>query len=199
MRRFCIQLIETEPQLALIAEEKSPTRISLRGVSAKNCSDMEVSMKRNIIRRVVFLILCIIWMGIIFYMSSKSGDDSSGMSHGLVNFVTGIFPFLKVIPFEILNFLIRKGAHFTEYGLFALWIIGFLWTFDAVRDRYVALGVAAVGFCAFYAATDEVHQGFVSGRSPKFTDVIIDSSGALTFSIICLVIMYVIKRKTSRS
>ena len=44
MRRFCIQLIETEPQLALIAEEKSPAQISLRGVSAINCSDLEVSM-----------------------------------------------------------------------------------------------------------------------------------------------------------
>ena len=43
MCRFCIQLIETEPQLALIAEEKSPARISLRGVSAINCSDKEVS------------------------------------------------------------------------------------------------------------------------------------------------------------
>ena len=44
MRRFCIQLIEKEPQLALIAEEKSPTRISLRGVSTINCSDMEINM-----------------------------------------------------------------------------------------------------------------------------------------------------------
>ena len=47
MRRFFIQLIETEPQLALIAEEKSPARISLRGVSAIYCSDMEVIMKKG--------------------------------------------------------------------------------------------------------------------------------------------------------
>ena len=49
MRRFFIRLIETEPQLALIAEEKSPTRISLRGVSAINCSDMEVIMTKKIL------------------------------------------------------------------------------------------------------------------------------------------------------
>ena len=42
-----IRLLETEPQLALIAEEKSPTRISLRGVSTINCSDIEVSMQQE--------------------------------------------------------------------------------------------------------------------------------------------------------
>ena len=42
-----IRLLETEPQLALIAEEKSPTRISLRGVYTINCSDIEVSMQQE--------------------------------------------------------------------------------------------------------------------------------------------------------
>ena len=42
-----IRLLETEPQLALIAEEKSPTRISLRGVPTINCSDIEVSMQQE--------------------------------------------------------------------------------------------------------------------------------------------------------
>ena len=53
MRRFCIQLIETEPQLALIAEEKSPTRICHRGVSAINCSDMEVSMEHSYVDNII--------------------------------------------------------------------------------------------------------------------------------------------------
>ena len=30
-----------------------------------------------------------------------------------------------------------------------------------------------------YAATDEVHQVFVPGRSAEFTDVLLDSLGAL--------------------
>ena len=33
--------------------------------------------------------------------------------------------------------------------------------------------------CIGYAITDELHQAFVPGRTPKLLDVLIDSSGAL--------------------
>ena len=32
--------------------------------------------------------------------------------------------------------------------------------------------------CIGYAITDELHQAFVPGRTPKLLDVLIDSSGA---------------------
>ena len=75
-----------------------------------------------------------------------------------------------------LNYLIRKCAHFLAYlvlgiiVLFAMRRIGFsgkkgiLWT---------------LLICISYAITDELHQGFVPGRTPKLMDVVIDSSGAL--------------------
>ena len=31
-----------------------------------------------------------------------------------------------------------------------------------------------------YAVTDEIHQGFVPGRNPQFTDLLIDAAGAAT-------------------
>ena len=37
---------------------------------------------------------------------------------------------------------------------------------------------AAWLLCTCYAATDEFHQIFVPGRTPKVTDVMIDSAGA---------------------
>ena len=33
--------------------------------------------------------------------------------------------------------------------------------------------------CIGYATTDELHQAFVPGRTPKLTDILIDSSGAM--------------------
>ncbi|MFP3514028.1 VanZ family protein, partial [Peribacillus sp. SIMBA_075] len=36
----------------------------------------------------------------------------------------------------------------------------------------------AFAFSAFYAATDEVHQLFIPGRSGEARDVLIDSTGA---------------------
>ena len=42
---------------------------------------------------------------------------------------------------------------------------------------------------AAYAATDEVHQLFVDGRSGSFVDVCIDSAGAF-LGVLCLAIFF---------
>jgi VanZ family protein len=64
--------------------------------------------------------------------------------------------------------ILRKAAHMTEYGL--LW---FLW-WRALGFRH--RGAAAVIALA-YAATDEYHQHFVSGRHGTPVDVLIDAAG----------------------
>jgi VanZ family protein len=62
--------------------------------------------------------------------------------------------------------VLRKGAHITEYA-----ILGAL-LFRALGRELPAL---AVGIA--YAATDEVHQHFVSGRHSSPFDVAFDASG----------------------
>jgi VanZ family protein len=66
------------------------------------------------------------------------------------------------------DFVLRKAAHMTEYGL--LW---FLW--------YRALGFrslwTAVAITVAYAATDEFHQTYVAGRHGTPVDVLIDCVG----------------------
>src|SRR5689334_4621785 len=64
--------------------------------------------------------------------------------------------------------ILRKGAHMTEYGL--LWL---LWH-RALRHRHAA---AAIAITVAYAATDEFHQHFVSGRHGTPVDVLIDAAG----------------------
>jgi VanZ family protein len=64
--------------------------------------------------------------------------------------------------------ILRKGAHMTEYGL--LW---WLWwrAFEPRRPRLAAAIALA------YAATDEVHQHFVTGRHGSPLDWLIDAAG----------------------
>jgi VanZ family protein len=66
------------------------------------------------------------------------------------------------------DLVLRKAAHMTEYGL--LW---FLW--------WRALGYGhpapAIGIALAYAATDELHQTFVTGRHGTPVDVAIDMAG----------------------
>jgi VanZ family protein len=64
--------------------------------------------------------------------------------------------------------ILRKGAHVTEYAIFALLLVR-------------ALGREAPAFLIglAYAATDEVHQHFVRGRHASPVDVAIDACGLL--------------------
>lgn len=74
--------------------------------------------------------------------------------------------------------LLRKLAHAAEFG----WLALLVW-FALRRERsaplrvtgYVAAGLIASG----YAATDEYHQSFVSGRVGSATDWAIDTAGVV--------------------
>jgi VanZ family protein len=62
--------------------------------------------------------------------------------------------------------VLRKGAHITEYALLGLLL------YRALEREALAL---AAGIA--YAATDELHQHFVSGRHASPVDVAIDAVG----------------------
>ena len=64
------------------------------------------------------------------------------------------------------DLLLRKGAHVFEFA-----ILGVLLTrATGAVGAALALGIA-------YAATDEFHQEFVSGRNGNVLDVVIDALG----------------------
>jgi VanZ family protein len=62
--------------------------------------------------------------------------------------------------------VLRKGAHMTEYA-----VLG------ALLYRALAHEVPALATGIAYAATDELHQHFVRGRSASPLDVAIDAVG----------------------
>ena len=47
-------------------------------------------------------------------------------------------------------------------------------------------------FCFLYACSDEIHQLFVPGRSGMFTDVLIDTGGAVTGMLVSMLLMFII-------
>ena len=69
-----------------------------------------------------------------------------------------------------LTHIVRKAAHFTEYA-----VMGFLWYLLLRKKRNnIILSISAT---AFYAASDELHQRFVAGRSGQISDVMLDTCG----------------------
>ena len=49
-------------------------------------------------------------------------------------------------------------------------------------------------FCTTYSISDEIHQKFIPGRSAELRDVIIDSLGALTGILVCIVFLRLIEK-----
>lgn len=133
-----------------------------------------------------------IWMGVIFYLSHQPADASNQLSGGITEWIVRSIEI--VIPFTIkigfLHIIIRKAAHFTAYFILGLLLMMAVQAPSILKRTAISLVIAII-----YAMSDEFHQTFIPGRSGMFTDVLIDSAGALTGIILFLIIALVSNRK----
>jgi VanZ family protein len=86
---------------------------------------------------------------------------------------------------------VRKLAHFCAYAL-----LGCLLCVSACHAPFTLKMPYLWPFLisAVFAMTDEYHQTFVDGRAGRFSDVIIDSSGAACGIAFASVVILVVKR-----
>ena len=115
-----------------------------------------------------------LWIAVILAFSSEEfgAQQTAGILGPLLRW---LFPQLDTAEFLRLHFLVRKGAHLTEYALLGL--LGF----RALRlslalppPRVALLGFALV---VAVAATDEFRQSLVPYRSSSIYDVALDAVG----------------------
>lgn len=102
-----------------------------------------------------YLLLCVLWMAVIFWFSAQAADDSQGMSDSILVLLGNILhlDFMNGGLLEdTMSFLIRKGAHMSEYAILAI-LIG-LYLHEAKTTKWPP---KAIVLCAMYAATDEFH------------------------------------------
>jgi VanZ family protein len=139
-------------------------------------------------KKTFLLVLVIVWMGVIFYLSSQNGHKSHQASKAVVYTIQGYAPEIASVQhfdIQIINGYFRKSAHFFEYAALALLVYLLLVNF---RFRY--RGLVSFLVCVLFAITDEVHQAYTPDRTSSGFDVIIDSLGALA----ALVMLFVLKR-----
>ncbi len=84
-------------------------------------------------------------------------------------------PNLRFVPDAGLDFLVRKAGHMGVFGILAL----LLWRALAGTTAWRRPWAWALALAILYAATDELHQGFVAGRHESAVDVGIDAAGAI--------------------
>ncbi len=158
-------------------------------------------MQGNVKIRVGAVILLVLWMSVIFIMSSQPAKESSQSSGEFVSKVIDIiysdFDTLSLeqqseITYNI-TFFVRKSAHFLEY--FVLGILSAIVVFTFKESNVFVKTFSAIGFSVFYAISDEVHQYFVPGRACRLLDICIDSLGSIG-AIVMVSLIVIVKNKS---
>jgi len=138
-------------------------------------------------KKIIWFILSILWALVIFSFSAKNSNESAKESRRVGKFICSIFvsgydEMDENEQYELagkIEYPIRKAAHMTEYAILGFLLMGLM------ENMIISFVVGAI-----YAATDEIHQYFVPGRSCQITDVLIDSFGV----IIGIILFCVIKK-----
>lgn len=121
----------------------------------------------------------LIWMAIIFGMSTGAGA-SRNTSRIIGPILRWFNPDIPDETISAIQLVIRKCAHFVEYGILAL----LLWRARRKpfrgdeRPWKRSEALFAFTFAVAFALTDEWHQSFVPSREGALRDVFIDASGA---------------------
>jgi VanZ family protein len=125
-------------------------------------------------------IAVLVWMVLIFSASTDAGSTKR-TSRFLVPFLRWIKPDISAETLARVQYAVRKSGHVGEYCVLSLLLWQALrrssgasllsWSWPAAR---VAFLVALA-----YAATDELHQLFVSTRQASLMDVGIDGFGVV--------------------
>ncbi len=116
----------------------------------------------------------VVWMCLIFTASAdrQSVTHSSRIIEPLCRW---LFPAITHAQLETVQLMARKGAHMSEYALLALLLLHALSHGRGDARRWIS---SAWLLAVAYAGADEFHQLFVPGRDGRFTDVLIDATGA---------------------
>lgn len=144
-------------------------------------------------KRFLYMIPVIIWMIFIFYMSGKTGQESSGQSGKISLFITNLLEKVRQDPAQemqnlqdILELVIRKAAHMTEYAILFLLSYLAMVKISMSQSRFYNRSIAVL-ISLLYACSDEMHQLLVPGRSGRMIDVGIDMAGVLIV-LICMIL-----------
>ena len=161
------------------------------------------SNKTTLLIKLLSFIPTALLLFLIFGFSAQDGESSGSLSFQISLFLvklaspllpTAMSEELLLERAETIHYFVRKAAHMTEYFLLALSLQLPLtaWLSGQLKPKLRIL----TGFAAtvIFAALDEFHQSFVPGRSGNFTDVCIDSAGALIASL-CLLVFYNLYQK----
>ncbi len=135
------------------------------------------------LKKIVKILLLILWMIVIFILSNQNGSESTSLSEGFTNIT--ICNFINNCNPEVYSFIVRKMAHIILY-----FILGIFSVINFKNDKNGLIN--AIILCIIYAFFDEIHQMFINNRSGEVRDIIIDSISSLS----SILLIYKIRKRS---
>ena len=140
-------------------------------------------------KKVISLVLLILWVIIIFLLSNQSGRVSTSESDIVVNNLNNIFNMNE----HVLVIIVRKLAHIIEY------LILYLLMHNCIRIYKIKNRVSlSIILCLVCSIIDEIHQLFIIGRSGQVLDIFVDSIGII-IGFIIIEVAYGKKKKVKEN
>lgn len=148
-------------------------------------------MKKKI-ERTIIIILLLGTFSIIFGFSSQNGEKSGRLSSNISKVVIERLPVENTEQnLKKAEAVIRKVAHFSIYTVVGFLLVALFNTYQLKENRKNLISFL-IGF--LYATSDEIHQRFISGRSGRISDVILDSMGVVLGILLFLMISKIYKK-----
>lgn len=142
-----------------------------------------MKIKKMNILRIILILLLLCTFFVIFGFSSQDGEVSGGISQRITKTILEKSNRYNNLPEKRQNEIshrtekiIRKMAHFSIYTVVGLLLMGLFSTYH-LKNNWRVIMTIVIGI--LYAGSDEFHQSFSPGRTPKVTDVYIDTLGVL--------------------
>lgn len=124
---------------------------------------------RRPLARLIRFLPAVVWMAVIFVLSSRTGDEINTMLPFFQRWFPGMTDF--------------NWGHFVSYFILAVTID---YGIGAKAERW-SLKACIVLICGLYGVTDELHQSMVGGRMMDAADVRNDCIGAALWTIASVV------------
>lgn len=137
-------------------------------------------------KKVLSIILVILWMMLIFNFSKDNGVESTSLTNEIITRIVTIFTDIEENSEEMQRIIdvsfipIRKCAHFFVYFILGLLVMNTIYICGVSRNTLIISSI----LCILFSISDEFHQTFVDGRSGTIRDVLLDSSASLFASFI---------------
>ena len=137
--------------------------------------------------------LPVLAFAMVFAVESTPYLGADHTSAPLQRLAEVIFGYDACVNWSQIHHLIRKTGHFAGYGIFALVCFRSFWIVLQAAGSRVLRQMRAHGLAiltTFLAAgADEFHQSFLPNRTGQFSDVLLDTCGAVALCLVLFLTM----------